>query len=72
MFVIWFHWDHLHLGHGVFTEKLLYKDDFIVEYSGILVAADEGEELEETYKEADEEQEGSSVGSFLYFFAEYW
>ena len=70
--LIWFHWDDLHLEHGVFTDKPLFKDDFIVEYSGNLVTAEEGEELEEAYKRADEEQEGSSVGSFLYFFREHW
>ena len=70
--LIWIHWDDLYLEHGVFTEKPLCKNDFIVKYSCNLVTAEEGEKLEEAYKRADEEQEGSSVGSFLYFFREYW
>lgn len=55
--------------YGIFTEIPREKGEFLLEYPGNLITADEGEQLSQKYSE-------SNKGCVLYFFIhdqkEYW
>ena len=56
---------YLYLGYGIVTSEPIAKDQFIVEYGGDLLSTSEGEKREEWYCETE-------LGSYLYFFGDYW
>ena len=52
------------LGYGVFATASFGKADFLLEYPGPLLSKAEGEKLLDSYE--------SGLGSYLFFYNNYW